>query len=173
MENETEKKSYGYGKRPMWQWIVIYLVLAVIVYGAIYYFFLSKKGGYGNSTPIQTPSSKTQSQSNSAPLSNIYMMKTDPTKGSYLTDFQGMTLYISDQDKKGVSNCTGSCAQTWRPYTSGATAQTQFPANISLITRSDGSKQFAYKGMPLYYFSGDTQSGQTSGDGVNGFHLAK
>lgn len=45
---ETPKK--GYGKRPLWQWIVIYLIIAAIVYGLIYYFVLSKKsGGYSGS----------------------------------------------------------------------------------------------------------------------------
>ena len=43
---EEEKKSYGYGKKPLWQWVVIYLVIGVLVYGVIYYFFLAKKGGY-------------------------------------------------------------------------------------------------------------------------------
>ena len=37
--------SKGYGKRPLWQWVVIYLVVAAVVYGLIYYFVLAKKGG--------------------------------------------------------------------------------------------------------------------------------
>lgn len=36
----------GYGKKPMWQWVVIYLIIGAIVYGAIYYFVFAKKGGY-------------------------------------------------------------------------------------------------------------------------------
>lgn len=39
--------SKGYGKRPLWQWVVIYVVIGGIVYGAIYYFAIAKKGGYG------------------------------------------------------------------------------------------------------------------------------
>jgi len=54
---EEKKKGYGYGKRPMWQWIVIYLVIGALVYGVVYYFFLAKKGGYS------TPSSGSSSQS--------------------------------------------------------------------------------------------------------------
>lgn len=45
-EEKEEKKAYGYGKRPLWQWILIYLVVGVIVYGLIYYFVLAKHGGY-------------------------------------------------------------------------------------------------------------------------------
>lgn len=52
MEEESSKK--GYGKRPLWQWIVLYLVIGAIVYGLVYYFVLAKKGGnynYGSSSP--------------------------------------------------------------------------------------------------------------------------
>jgi hypothetical protein len=42
----------GYGKRPMWQWVLIYLVLAAVVYGLVYYFVFAGKGGY--STPSTT-----------------------------------------------------------------------------------------------------------------------
>lgn len=38
MENESQKKGYGYGKRPLWQWIVLYLVIGAVAYAAIYYF---------------------------------------------------------------------------------------------------------------------------------------
>jgi len=125
------------------------------------------------STSQNLPATPTATQSVAAPSDNIYMMKTDPQKGNYLTDFQGMTLYTSDKDKPGVSNCAGGCATAWPPYSSGATAQSQFPTNISVIVRADGSKQFAWKSMPLYYFTSDTKAGQITGDGVNGFHLAK
>jgi hypothetical protein len=38
---ETPGKSpKGYGKRSVWQWVVIYLVVAIVVYGFIYYLFL-------------------------------------------------------------------------------------------------------------------------------------
>jgi hypothetical protein len=37
----------GYGKRPLWQWILIYAVIAVILYGLFYYFFIAKGGSGG------------------------------------------------------------------------------------------------------------------------------
>jgi flagellar basal body-associated protein FliL len=46
---DTKQSKYGYGKRPLWQWIVIYLVIGAIVYGLIYYFVFAKKGGYNYS----------------------------------------------------------------------------------------------------------------------------
>ncbi len=41
-----DKQNYSYGKRPLWQWILLYIVIGAIVYGAIYYFFFMNKGGY-------------------------------------------------------------------------------------------------------------------------------
>lgn len=85
----------------------------------------------------------------------------------------GMTLYTFDKDTKGVSNCTGSCAEIWPPYTTATTSST-LPANVTLITRTDGSMQFAYKGMPLYYYTGDQKAGDATGDGFNGiWHVVK
>lgn len=40
-----QKPTKGYGKRPMWQWILIYVIVAIIVYGLIYYIFIHKGGG--------------------------------------------------------------------------------------------------------------------------------
>jgi hypothetical protein len=34
----------GYGKRPMWQWILIYLVIGGMIYFAVYYFVFANKG---------------------------------------------------------------------------------------------------------------------------------
>ncbi len=46
----------GYGKRPLWQWILIYVVIGGVIYGLIYYFVIAKKGGYSynSSSPSQT-----------------------------------------------------------------------------------------------------------------------
>ena len=46
MEESSEKKSYGYGKRPLWQWVLLYVVIGAVVYGLIYYFVFAKKGSY-------------------------------------------------------------------------------------------------------------------------------
>lgn len=47
---QTTKPTKGYGKRPVWQWVVIYLIVAVIVYGLVYVLFIrnsSNSGGLG------------------------------------------------------------------------------------------------------------------------------
>ncbi len=162
----AEEKSYG--KRPLWQWILIYAVAAVVIYGIIYYFVFAKKGGniYNQPGSYSTPQT--------APSGNVYTTRTDPSKGAYLADFAGMTLYVFDKDTPGVSNCYSGCATVWPPYTSGATVQSQLPANITVIKRTDGSSQYAWKGMPLYYYATDQKPGDINGDGVGGvWHLVK
>ncbi len=39
-----KKPSKGYGKRPVWQWVLLYVVIAIIVYGLIYFLFIHKSG---------------------------------------------------------------------------------------------------------------------------------
>jgi predicted lipoprotein with Yx(FWY)xxD motif len=83
-----------------------------------------------------------------------------------ITDAGGMTLYTYTQDAPGQSNCYGSCAVNWPPALAGADAQAA--GDFSLVRRSDGTMQWAYRGQPLYGWVGDTQAGQTTGDGVGG-----
>ena len=46
-QSAPEKPSKGYGKRPLWQWVVIYVIVAIVVYGLIYLIFFHKNGGSG------------------------------------------------------------------------------------------------------------------------------
>lgn len=46
-QKQPEKPAKGYGKRPMWQWVLIYVVVAIVVYGLIYLIFIRKSGGSG------------------------------------------------------------------------------------------------------------------------------
>lgn len=43
-KKSESKSTGGYGKRPMWQWVVIYVVVAIVVYGLIYYVFMRDSG---------------------------------------------------------------------------------------------------------------------------------
>ena len=122
----------------------------------------------------QTSASKESINPNAAvPSDNIYKITKDSAKGQFLTDFQGMTLYVFDNDKDaGKITCYDACAAKWPAYTSGAAAQGTFPDGITLMDRKDGTKQFAYKGRPLYYYYQDKAAGDTLGDGIGGiWHL--
>ncbi|HUY62796.1 MAG TPA: DUF333 domain-containing protein [Candidatus Paceibacterota bacterium] len=93
--------------------------------------------------------------------------------GSYLTAFNGMTLYTFANDTTGVSNCSGICAAIWPPYlvtnrSPLTDVQPGVSGKVSVITRTDGTMQVTYNGMPLYFYKSDTAPGDTSGQGVKG-----
>ena len=88
-----------------------------------------------------------------------------PRGARLLTDGSGRTLYIFDKDSNGVSACYGSCARTWPPFITGAA---KAPRGYGLVSRRDGSRQLAYRGHPLYRYSGDRRPGDTAGDGIGG-----
>jgi hypothetical protein len=54
---DDEQQQDGYGKRPLWHWIVLYIVVGVVVYSVVYYFVLAKhQSNYGmSSSPTVTP----------------------------------------------------------------------------------------------------------------------
>ena len=90
-----------------------------------------------------------------------------------LTDSAGLTLYVFDGDTDaGKSACNGTCAQNWPPLLAAAGAASA--GDFTIVTRDDGTKQWAYKGKPLYRWKGDKAPGDTSGDGVAGkWHITK
>lgn len=53
-EATVEKKNSSYNKRPLWQWILIYVIIAAIVYGFIYYFAFAKKDAYNYNQKEET-----------------------------------------------------------------------------------------------------------------------
>ncbi|MCB1979336.1 MAG: ATP-binding protein [Burkholderiaceae bacterium] len=78
----------------------------------------------------------------------------------------GHTLYVFAKDSPGMSNCNAQCAANWPPLGVASTAKPM--GEYTIITRADGSKQWAYRGQPLYYFVKDQKSGDMVGDGVAG-----
>lgn len=52
----------GYGKRPLWQWVAIYVVVGGLIYGAVYYFYIAKKGGYSTGGSMYNYGSQTPTQ---------------------------------------------------------------------------------------------------------------
>jgi predicted lipoprotein with Yx(FWY)xxD motif len=99
------------------------------------------------------------------------LVVSDPYLGRILVDSNGMTLYISQNDQPGVSNCLGACADIWTPYLfTGDNAPVGGPGltgQIGTIPRPDGTVQVTYNGMPLYHYMGDIQIGDTLGQGIN------
>lgn len=89
-----------------------------------------------------------------------------------LADSNGMTLYIFDKDTDGVSACYDGCADSWPPFIARDGAADE--GDFTLVARKDGAMQWAYEGMPLYYWAGDSEPGDATGDGVGGvWHVVK
>ena len=51
-KQSSQKPSKGYGKRPVWQWVLIYVIVAIVVYGLVYFLFIHKSGGSSGSTSV-------------------------------------------------------------------------------------------------------------------------
>lgn len=77
-----EEKAYG--KKSLWQWILIYAVIGVLVYGLIYYFVLAGKGGLPSYT----------SQPTSAPITTQATPSSKPLK---------MTVKLNEENNSGES----------------------------------------------------------------------
>ena len=108
--------------------------------------------------------------------SGMGMMGSAPAKTAdgALVGSTGMTLYTFDRDAagSGKSVCNGQCATNWPPLM--ASDDDKASGDFSVVTRDDGKKQWALKGMPLYYWVKDTKPGETTGEGVMGaWHVAK
>jgi predicted lipoprotein with Yx(FWY)xxD motif len=103
----------------------------------------------------------------------VYEVKavTDAKLGTYLVGEDGKTLYVFLKDAKDTSNCSGTCATNWPPFTldAGETAKAGdgVTGTLGTITRADGKTQVTYDGFPLYYFTKDTKAGDTTGQGLN------
>jgi predicted lipoprotein with Yx(FWY)xxD motif len=87
-------------------------------------------------------------------------------------DAKGMTAYVSDADTvAGKSSCEGDCAVKWPaiPAPPGAEPVDDW----TIVVRADGTRQWAYRGKPLYTSAEDKAWGQLKGDHVDGvWHVA-
>ncbi len=86
----------------------------------------------------------------------------------------GKTLYTFDNDAagSGKSVCNGPCAALWPPLMASATDQAAAPWGV--VTRDDGSKQWSYKGKPLYFYQADQKAGDRTGDNFRSvWHIIK
>ncbi len=95
--------------------------------------------------------------------------------GKTAAQLTGLTLYTFDSDvaNSGMSNCFDGCATTWPPlYASSAE---QAFGDYTIISRSENNTttlQWAYQGLPLYFYVGDSAIGDTNGD-YTGWTIAR
>jgi predicted lipoprotein with Yx(FWY)xxD motif len=124
-------------------------------------------------TPIPTPT-PTATPTAAAP---VLLAQSVGTMGTILVAASNMhTVYTFDSDSPGASACNGGCAAIWPPMSiAGGTTPTGGPGvtgQLGTITRSDGSMQVTYKGLPLYFFHSDSKPGDTKGN-YTGWSLVK
>jgi len=79
-------------------------------------------------------------------------------------------VYTFSGDANNQSNCTGQCATVWPPV---APPPVVLADPWASFMRADGSRQLSYNAKPLYTFTGDSAAGVATGNGVDGFHLAR
>jgi predicted lipoprotein with Yx(FWY)xxD motif len=92
--------------------------------------------------------------------------------GRILVDSKGITLYDFAKDKGGMSSCYGACASLWPPLTTSGKPIASPGVHASLLgttKRKDGKLEVTYNGHPLYYWVGDHNRGQTTGQGLDQF----
>lgn len=145
------------------------IIVAVIVGAGTYYFTGSSITPSTSTTTRTVTSTETVAGSPSNTVNIAYKQGI----GYYLTNGTGFSLYMfsADSPGNGTSACTGACTPVWPPfYASSLNLPTGLnSSSFSTITRSDGSKQTAYNGWPLYYFASDKVAGSTVGEGIDHF----
>ena len=116
-----------------------------------------------------TSSSASVAASSSAAATTVMVMAIGGTN-TLVGGANGMTLYTFDKDvaDSGKSLCTAGCATKWPPLTvpSGTTptAATGASGKLATIARDDGTTQVTYNGLPVYFYTGDTNAGDTTGN---------
>ncbi|MBW5448148.1 hypothetical protein GE107_18990 [Cohnella sp. CFH 77786] len=86
----------------------------------------------------------------------------------YLTDGNGMALYLFTKDMADLNSCVGQCLANWPVFGADRLllADGLDGKDFGSFIRADGTKQITYKGWPLYYWVKDTKPGDITGEGV-------
>lgn len=110
--------------------------------------------------------------------------------GAYLTDDEGMSLYLFVDDVSSLSaemglepmaegirpeaaQCVDDCLSNWPPLLAddagpgeAEEAKGTLDAELLYVADVDGRQQVVYNGWPLYYFANDTEAGDVNGHGA-------
>ena len=153
--------------------IRLFSLAALAVAGALVLAACGSSGSSSSSGSAPSYGAPKPSNANTSNPSATSVVSTKTTSlGTFLVDGSGRTLYLWDADHGSKSACSGACAQAWPPVTTTGTPKASGAVKASLLgttKRADGSREVTYAGHPLYTFAGDTQAGQTTGQGSNGF----
>jgi predicted lipoprotein with Yx(FWY)xxD motif len=135
----------------------------------------SSSGGSAYPQSTATTTSAPASAASGAGVATVSVAHSGELGSILVAGPKRRTVYLFAADKGPSSMCSGACAEVWPPLTTSGNPKAMggaHSADLGTITRSDGTKQVTYKGHPLYYYVGDPQSGDTSGQGINSFGAA-
>lgn len=118
------------------------------------------------STTMAQPTATAAATTAAAASEPTISIATDAKLGKILVDGKGMTLYAFTKDTPDQSNCTGGCAKIWPPLLTQGSPKAGDGVDQSKLGSAalpNGSKIVTYNHMPLYYYSKDSQAGDTKG----------
>lgn len=93
-----DNQDTNYGKRPLWQWILIYVIIGAIAYGLIYYFVLGKKGATYNPAPSVPPVTTSEASPSATAVSqDTIVLTADGFSPATLTVKAGTTVTWTNQ----------------------------------------------------------------------------
>jgi predicted lipoprotein with Yx(FWY)xxD motif len=81
--------------------------------------------------------------------------------GFALVDDRAHTIYVQTNN----SECTDAACAAWQPIVAPMLAQPT--GDFAIVERNDGTRQWAYKGRPLFTYSGDPAADYANGVGVD------
>ena len=91
--------------------------------------------------------------------------------GTYLVDAAGRSVYVLEGTRgmSGVNRCAGACLGVWPPVMTAGPTTTAAGLNAAMAATvaAYGGTQASYAGWPLYYYSHDRASGDTTGQNVH------
>jgi predicted lipoprotein with Yx(FWY)xxD motif len=121
----------------------------------------------------------------SVAASNTTVTTHKTSQGKILANSKGFSLYNFPKDTQGGKGkapkitCYGKCATAWPPVLvkKGAkvVAGSHSGVNSKMLgttKRRDGSLQVTYNGWPIYSYGGDSNAGDSTGEGVQQFGAA-
>ncbi|MBX4188664.1 hypothetical protein KW792_01020 [Candidatus Saccharibacteria bacterium] len=167
-------KRFQKGFAPL-ETILIIVIVGLLAFVCWYVFTSTSdtNNAYENTANTQTNlPTASKDETSKTQTTQVVVTKTDAKLGDYLASTDGKALYTYTLDTANNSKCDSSCLAIWPVYKATSSTGT-LPTDVAVMSRSDGTKQYTYKKLQIYYYTGDTAAGQVTGDGVNGFRAAK
>lgn len=91
-----ENKNSGYGKKPLWQWIIVCVIIAAVAYGLVYYFAFYNKSEQSYQQPPSSSEQNVVTTPSAANGQNIVTYTDSGFTPSTLTIKKGDTVIFNN-----------------------------------------------------------------------------